>query len=211
MFDRNYGRRAVGSRWHNTAAMAAMLVFASLGENRASGEAEVFTPKHIAKVRSVGSALISPDGKQIAYTVSVPRQLMSDDNGPAWSELHVVDMSGKSRPFVTGEVSVSGVDWTPDGTGISFLAKRGDDEHKSLYVIPIDGGEARNVLSHETDITRYSWGPDGMEVAFAAKEKQSKKQKKLEKKGFNQYPRCALLCRRRCPGNTRRSAPETPQ
>ncbi|MCH7704981.1 MAG: S9 family peptidase [Planctomycetes bacterium] len=186
MFDRINRRRTVGHGWRDAVVMAAMLIAAPLSASRVSAGDEVFTPKHIAKVRSVTSAVISPDGAHIAYTVSVPRRLMSDDNGPAWSELHVVDMSGKSRPFVTGEVTVSAVDWTPDGTGISFLAKRGDDEHKSLYVIPIAGGEARNVLSHDTDLARYSWGPDGREVAFTAKEERSKKHKKLEKKGFNQ-------------------------
>ena len=53
--------------------------------------------------------------------------------------LHVAGPDGNVRPFITGEVHVTAIDWTPDGKGISFLAERGDDEHNALYVIPVDG------------------------------------------------------------------------
>ena len=147
---------------------------------------ETFTPKHLAKLRSVSEAKISPDGRQVAYVLSVPRKLLKGKDGPAWGELHVVDDKGNSRAFVSGTVKVSKLDWTPDGHGISFLNKRKDDKTKSLYVIPADGGEARKVLSHETGISGYSWSPDGKQVAFTAKEPLAPKTKKLQKNGFNQ-------------------------
>ncbi|MHC5109232.1 MAG: prolyl oligopeptidase family serine peptidase [Planctomycetota bacterium] len=148
-------------------------------------DSHIFTPEHVAKIRSVSTAEVSPDGKHIAYLLSVPRAPFDDENGGSWSQLHVVDTEGRSRPFITGEVNVASIAWTPDGRGISFLAKRGSDEHKSLYVIPIDGGEARNVLSHETAISSYSWSPDGRQVAFIATEKEDKDLKKLKDEGFN--------------------------
>jgi dipeptidyl aminopeptidase/acylaminoacyl peptidase len=146
---------------------------------------DVMTEVMVAEIRSVGSTKISPDGKLIAYTLSVPRAIYTDDDGSAWSELHVVDQTGRSRPFITGKVNISSIKWMPDGKGISFLAKRGDDEHKALYVIPADGGEARKVLEHETDIGGYSWSPDGKEVAFTAKPKRDKEIEKDQDHGFN--------------------------
>ncbi len=165
-------------------ALLSLFAFAGPGCAITSAESEVFTPQHIAKIRSVGGGIISPDGAHIAYTLSVPRQPNKDDDGGAWSELHVVDTQGQDRPFITGHVNIGSIAWTPDGRGISFLDKRGDDEHKSLYVIPIDGGEARNVLEHETGVGSYSWSPDGKRVAFLARAKKDKAKKKLEKKGF---------------------------
>ncbi len=147
--------------------------------------ADVFEPDHVAKLKSVGSAVMSPDGKHVAYTLSVQREPYEEDSGPAWTELHVVDRDGRSRAFVTGEVKVGSVRWKPDGSGISFLAKRGDDKHRCLYVIAIDGGEARQVLSHETGIGEYSWAADSRRVAFTAKKKEDKVKKKLKDKGFN--------------------------
>jgi len=148
--------------------------------------AETFNPFHVAKLRSVTTVSISPDGSKTAYVLSVPRQPLKEDDGPAWEELHLLSRDGVSRALVTGEVNVSVVAWIPDGRGIAFLAKRGKDDEKSLYVIPSDGGEARRVLAHGAEITAYSFRPDGQRVAFLAKEPEPKEQKELAKKGFNQ-------------------------
>jgi len=147
---------------------------------------EPLAPRHVAQLRRVTAAVISPDGARIAYVLEVPRRPFQDKDGPVWTELHVVETNGVSRPFVAGEVNVSRIDWTPDGKGISFLAQRAGDEHRALYVIPADGGEARRLVAHGSDVTAYSWSPDGKRVAFLAAEPALEKKKKLKDKGFAQ-------------------------
>lgn len=152
----------------------------------ASSADDTITPLDVARMQMVVEQQISPDGKTVAYTLRVQRNPLKDENGGAWSELHVVDIdSEKSRPFVTGKVGVRSIAWTPDGSGISFLAKRGEDEVTSLYIIPIDGGEARRLLTHDTSISSYDWRPDGNEIAFLATEKEDPEKKKRRDKGFN--------------------------
>ena len=149
---------------------------------------DTIQPWQVATFKSVASSHLSPDGTMVAYRVSVPRKPMKDDSGSSWSELHVLDLSVEGAtavPFITGEVSISGVDWTPDGE-ISFLDKREGDDHRSLYVISTRGGEARKVVEHETNIGSYSWAPDGRSVAFMATEKKPEAAEKAAKKGFNQ-------------------------
>lgn len=148
--------------------------------------AEVFTPRHVAQLKYVTSTAISPEGDYVAYTLAVQRNPLEDENGPAWSELHVVDAAGRTRPFVTGKVNVSGIRWTPDGSGIAFLAKRDEDEHTSLYVVPIDGGEAHRVIKHDADISGISFSLDGKQIAFLATEPLPKEQQEYRDKGFNQ-------------------------
>jgi dipeptidyl aminopeptidase/acylaminoacyl peptidase len=148
--------------------------------------AEMLTPQHVARIRAVTSLAMAPDGSKVAYVLSVPRRPLNDEDGPLWAELHVVNRDGVSRSYVTGEVNVSGVAWTKDGRSISFLAKRGKDEHRSLYQIPAEGGEALRLLAFGTDITAYAWSPDGKRVAFLAVEEAPKKQRDQEKKGFTQ-------------------------
>ncbi len=161
------------------------LLLAALAAAPLAGK-EPFAPRHLAKLRSVAAAVISPDGSRIAYVLVVPRPPLAEKDGPAWAELHVVDASGVSHRYVTGQVNVGGVAWKPDGKRISFLAKREGDEHRSLYVIPVDGGEARRSLAFETDITAYSWSPDGKRVAFLAAMPEPAEKKKLKEKGFSQ-------------------------
>jgi dipeptidyl aminopeptidase/acylaminoacyl peptidase len=143
------------------------------------------TPLHVAQLRTVTSAVIAPHGTTIAYTLAVPRRPFIEDDGRAWQELHVVSPDGRSRPFVSGKVNVSDIQWRPDGLAVSFRAKRADDKETALYAIPIHGGEARRLLSHESGVGAYSWSPDGQQIAFLATEPEPKDLKKQKEKGFN--------------------------
>lgn len=166
---------------------AALLLAVSLSlSGRAATTDELFTPRHVAKLKAVASAALSPDGKHVAYTLAVPRHPLTEENGPAWIELYVADAAGKSRPFVTGKVKVGGVRWTPDSRAIAFVAQRGDDKHRALYLLPIDGGEARRVIAHDADLRGVAFSPDGKQVAFLASEPLSKEQQEYQDKGFNQ-------------------------
>jgi dipeptidyl aminopeptidase/acylaminoacyl peptidase len=170
-------RRALGAL-----ALASLLAAAS-----AAQEPEVLTPHSVARLRGVGSAAISPDARWIAYVLSVPREAGKDDDGAGWSELHVLErVSGRSRPFITGKGNVGSIDWTPDGKGIAFLAKREGDKATSLYVIPVDGGEARRALGLATGIRAYSFSPDQSRVAVVAEEPEPEARKKEQEKGFKQ-------------------------
>jgi len=148
--------------------------------------AEVFTPRHVAKLRTVTAAEISPDGSRVAYVLSVPRRPLEDEDGPPWAQLLVVGKDGVSRAYVAGDVNVSAPAWMKDGRAIAFLARRGKDEHRCLYVIPAEGGEAQRLVAHDADIEAFSFSPDEKRVAYLARQEDSRKRKDLEKKGFTQ-------------------------
>lgn len=144
------------------------------------------TLEQVARLRAVSQAEISPDGRQIAYTLSVQRQPGVDDDGAAWGELHVADRNGASRGFVTGKVNVGSVAWMPDSSGIAYLAKREGDETRALYRIPVGGGESRVLAKLKSDIRAFSLSPDGRRAALLAPEPDSEELKALKKKGFSQ-------------------------
>lgn len=144
------------------------------------------TLEQLAGLRTVAQAKVSPDGRQVAYTLSVPRTLGSDDDGPAWAELHLADAGGASRGFVTGKVNVAGIAWLPDGQDIAYLAKRQGDEVRALYRIPVGGGESRVVAKLKGDIASFSLSPDGRQVALLATAQESDELKALKKRGFTQ-------------------------
>jgi dipeptidyl aminopeptidase/acylaminoacyl peptidase len=144
------------------------------------------TLEQIARLRAVSQAEISPDGRQVAYTLSVQRQPGMDDDGSAWAELHVAGTSGASRGFVTGKVNVGSVTWMPDSGGIAYLAKREGDETRALYRIPLGGGESRVIAKLKSDIRAFSLSPDGRRAALLASEPDSEDLKALKKKGFTQ-------------------------
>ena len=171
----------------------ALAVLMGMGWSTSAAGTQPLTPRDLTGIQSVSTVRISPDGSHIALTKSVPRDPYQErgkhdgeyEDGSPFTELHVIRLSdGRDMPFVTGRKSVGSIEWSPDGAGISFLAKRDDDEHRSLYVIPLEGGEARGVLAHETDISGYSWSPDGRRVAFLSQDKKPKQGEQLGKMGF---------------------------
>ncbi len=141
----------------------------------------------IARLGSVGSVALSPDGRQAAFVRSVPRKPLVDDDGPAWAELHVLDLERSvERAFVSGKVNVSALEWTSDGKHLTFLCKRGEDKHTALYRIPIDGGEAKKVASVSAAIASYSLSPDNSHACLVAAAPENEAQKKVTDKGFKQ-------------------------
>lgn len=149
---------------------------------------EPLQPKHVAQLRLVTAATVSPDGRLVAYTLSVPRRPLADEDGPAWSELHVVPASGEapSRPYITGKVGIGAPQWLPDGGALLYLARRNDDKAPSLYRIPIDGGESQRVLTHPGGIQGFAVSQDGAQLAYLATEESELAAKELRDKGFNQ-------------------------
>src|SRR5690554_4897249 len=103
------------------------------------------TLEQIAHLQSVDEMALSPDGSLIAFTLSVPRDLRTQKDGPAWQELHLIDRDGKQRAFISGKVNVRSIAWHPDGGMISFIATRGEDKQAALWGIAVDGGEARRL------------------------------------------------------------------
>ena len=96
-----YGPQARGYDAFRERAGDHPLQFVSANIVRGDTGKPVFPPSVVVEARS-------PDGKHIAYTLAVPRIPFTDDeDGGGWTELHVVDRKGKSRPFVTGKVNIS--------------------------------------------------------------------------------------------------------
>ncbi|MGH1363975.1 MAG: alpha/beta fold hydrolase [Calditrichia bacterium] len=146
---------------------------------------DVMTPDDIIKTRRVTSAVMSPDGAHIAYTLSIPREA-TEAAGGAYAELHVVSSkSGKSRSFLSGAVNVSGVKWNPDGSALSFLMKRGENSKRQVWSIAVDGGEASQLTKSATTVAAYQWHPSGKKIGYIAQEAPSAKEKALKTKGYN--------------------------
>jgi dipeptidyl aminopeptidase/acylaminoacyl peptidase len=150
------------------------------------GQGRVLSPEDVARIRTVGEVAIRPDGSAIAYTLSVPREPGRDEDGAAWSELHVVSYDGSDdRPFVAGAVNVSHLRWSPDGSQLSYLARREGDEQRAIYVIPAAAGESRRLYQHDTSIDAFDWRSDGRAIAFVAQEPVPADLQDLREKGFD--------------------------
>jgi dipeptidyl aminopeptidase/acylaminoacyl peptidase len=165
--------------------MIAACLAVSIGGNVEAGGGLSF--EQLAGLRSVNEAVIAPGGSFIAYTLDVPRRPGVDKDGPAWRELHVVSVEdGADSSYISGDVKVSEIRFSPDGQLITYLAERDCDKHASLWAIPLSGGESRRLVAFETAITNYRISPDGKRVAFVAEEAESSERMKSRAAGYSQ-------------------------
>ena len=147
-------------------SLSTLLLFASIFQ---VSHAESLTLEDVNSLKQVTAARMSPGGDRIAYLLQVPREIYVDADGPPYHELHVTDLEGNSRPYVTGDVDITDIAWAVDGGSIFFLAKRDlEADFNSLYRIRVDGGEAEQLFTHVNAIQRIYPSPDGNSIAFTA-------------------------------------------
>jgi dipeptidyl aminopeptidase/acylaminoacyl peptidase len=169
-----------------TAPFKASLMAAALAVVTASASANTFEIEHLPKVQNAGSVTVSPDGKNTAYTLSNPRDMVAGDKD-ASADVHLYLVRGDSAPvgFVTSGGNVSALQFSADGSDLYFKAKRADDKESSLYSIALAGGEAQKQFEFETSIGDYVLSKDGNTLFFVARAKDKKED--LSKKGFKAY------------------------
>ena len=121
------------------------------------------TAELAAGMRQLGNVRISPDGRWVAYTITVPDLKQSTTNSDIW----LVSASGGDPIRLTNS---KGVDdqarWSPDGTWIAFVSTR--DGKPQIYRISPFGGEAEKLTDSKSGVQGLEWAPDGKRIAFVA-------------------------------------------
>ena len=114
------------------------------------------TPEDLYKIKEVSDPQVSPDGKWIAYTISVPDLEENSFNSDIWL---IPATGGEPMQLTKSPESDYSPRWSPGGEKIAFISKRNDAAN--LYIIRIDGGEAKEITSSEKDLYSPLWSKDG--------------------------------------------------
>lgn len=135
----------------------------------ASLAAAPFTAGDLSRLRSVGTALLSPDGRFIAYTVE-----NNDTPGKPYSQiwLHTI-ATNTSTPLSAGKDSSSEPVWSPDSTRLAYSGRHNGKSALMMTTVPafapkflaeLDG--TNNPLPSTGN--RFAWSPDGRRIAFVS-------------------------------------------
>ncbi|MGD8698380.1 MAG: S9 family peptidase [Gemmatimonadales bacterium] len=133
---------------------------------------------------SIRGPRLSPDGKQLLYVRGDVDWEENRTIGHIWR----FDIeSGEAMQLTYGERAESGPLWSPDGTHIAFVTRRGEDEHNQIYLMRTAGGEAWRLTEHATGVGGLEWSPDGGHIYFLASDEKSEEDRKREDKKDDVY------------------------
>ncbi len=123
---------------------------------------EAMTAQDVARIETTGTVAVSRDGTQIAFTrVHYPDVTQGEDDGRARQQLFVADGAMAARAFLPEDVAVSAIDFSPDGSMITFLSGTGAE--RALWGIPVNGGSQRKLAAVEdAGVSAYAIAPDGL-------------------------------------------------
>lgn len=166
-------------------ALTAASLFAGVSL-AATAQARPMTPQDVAQLESVGAIAVSPDGSRVAYTTaSLPDVVAGEDNDSTQQQLKMAYGPDNTRVFLPEDVSVSTVEFSPNGRMVSFLWSK-DDEDRAVWGIPVDGGAQMKLAEvKDASVRSYAWAPDGATLYLLASAAPDKDRKAEAKKGFN--------------------------
>ena len=163
----------------NLLFMSAAMMLASCGGTKDAGqngtliersdikiEGKRMTPEALWAMGRIGSVAVSPDEKQIAYSVayySVPENKSNN-------ELFVMNADGSSNRQITRDSwQESQPVWIKDGKKIAFLCN--ESGSSQVWEMNPDGTERRQLTRYEGDIEGFAFSPDGKKLLFIAQVK----------------------------------------
>ncbi len=157
------------------ASLAALMAFASNGGNEATSPSEspipvtndrTFTPEIMLSLGRVGDPQVSPDGKQILFSVNY--QNVEENNGN--SDLWIIDIDGKkpAKTITNTPSSENNAVWINNGEKIAFLYQG------QVWIMNPDGTNRQQVSNFKNGIDGFVISPDGNKIVMISNVKYGK-------------------------------------
>lgn len=147
--------------------------------------AQGITIEQVIELQAVTAAELSPDGRQVAYTVTRMRGA-GDPPGGAYTELWVVSAAGGApRAIITAPRTASSPKWSPDGQWLAFVARLDADPQAQVYAVPAAGGDPRPLTRSPTGVTGFAFSPSGDRLAYTALEPEAPELVQRRQRGFD--------------------------
>ena len=150
---------------NSTAIFAAIAMGVFATSVTADDAPRYFQISDMHRLKDVGAPDLSPDGKDIVYSLSI-----TDLEADAFrSDIWRVAYAGGAPVNLTDtpEKSEWSASFSPDGKSIGFLSE-GEEGNTQFFLMKRDGSGVRQVSQFDGSIMSYGWAPDSQQVVFTA-------------------------------------------
>ena len=120
-----------------------------------------FDVETLLRIQRIGDPALSPDGKQVAFTVATP-----DLSANSLSkQIYLVPVAGGTPRQLTREgTGNERPRWSPDSRQIYFVSTRGGSSQ--IWVMDADGTRPRMITRLATEASGVLVSPDGKKLVF---------------------------------------------
>ncbi len=134
----------------------------------ATGYGQVLTSSDLYHLRSIDSVELSPDGRYIAYTIT-----MRDRPGRPYGQLWVMDRNTEKSARLGGDKPAGGPLWSSDSKWVAFRSEEGDkhglliahpDGSNTIFLAALAGTNSPLPGTGKD----FTWSPDGKQIAFVS-------------------------------------------
>ncbi len=117
----------------------------------------------VFRVRDVRDPQISPDGKWVAYTVTIADSARDKNDTDVW----MASWDGKENIRITStKDGESSPRWSPDGRYLSFISSRDGGKGGQVWLLDRRGGEATRLTEIKGGVSGYEWSPDATRLVL---------------------------------------------
>lgn len=113
--------------------------------------------------KRVGDPQLSPDGKTVAFVVTVVDKNANKSNSDIWL---IPSNGGTQKQLTNSPKADRHPRWSPDGKTIAFESNRGGS--MQIYLIDVATGETKQLTDISSEASSALWSPDGKKLAFVS-------------------------------------------
>jgi dipeptidyl aminopeptidase/acylaminoacyl peptidase len=120
-----------------------------------------FTVDTMLKIARISEPVLSPDGRQVAFTV----QTIDLDKNTKPTQIYTVPVDGGTPRQLTHDGTANGRPrWSPDSRAIYFVSDRSGSSQ--VWVMDADGSNPRQITKLATEAGGILVSPDGKRIVF---------------------------------------------
>ncbi|MBE9517746.1 MAG: hypothetical protein IMY68_04220 [Bacteroidetes bacterium] len=127
------------------------------------------TPEELLKLKTIGVVQISPENKEVIYSVSTPRGPNDKPGASSRQYLRASLNNWVPTPLFENRASASSPQYSSDGKHIGFLYAN-EDEPRQVWVMSSTGGKIKKLSNEPSGVSQFKWQPGKNGIAYLSRE-----------------------------------------